>query len=583
VTDGDGNFSLLLDEVNITVNKHLSSAKVSACLCCQDSDIKQPSGLVKGLQSILKQPKIKANDDSALRIEVEAEGYAPFQSFPNEGLIFLHQLDTEQSRVAIPLEPECAVDGIVVDPAGFPVSGASVIWAWQVVKGLSEYGRRSDVMVTGDQGRFVWRGSALACRSLVVADHGDFGPGWVALDRPSERGNNPIVVRLKQKGTVRGRISDEAGNGIPYVRVALQPRDVPGRWYHLAMLMLPPLYGGLPPWMDDTADDGSFLLEGLPFGKYGIYLHHPEYVPSSKNDKEILIAGESHLEATMHSGRSVAVKVTSGEGDPIPGAEVSFFAFREMLAVGALGEDKFIRKWGPAENTVEDLGNGILRGRGLPSGPLIAQARATGYVDGKTRIPPEENSILIVLERKAPAGQEEEEEPCLELVASCEGLAVSIPFLRIGLYAPGTGKEVVNRTVEVLRGRGVARNLPAGTFNLLITSSDYEPLEAGAVAVPREAPLALELAPARPVWGKIAAPGPVRIVHLLDGEGRAIRESLVEGDNEFLIYGIGKEKYFVSASGPDGKRYTGKNPVAFSENEMTVVELMEKEPQSESE
>lgn len=174
-------------------------------------------------------------------VMARAPGYAPSFGFK--------PVPAGEVALTVVLKPGAPVSGRVVDASGLAVAGARVVYA-----GASDWGVRPDdrldgVMSAADGS---WKFAAIGAGSYrFVARHPSHAPGssaLISLDGVS--GKDGVLVTMPVGATVRGKVVD--GNQQPVASAQVRIGDA-GR----NMV-------GEPPRQVFSADDGTFVVEGLP-------------------------------------------------------------------------------------------------------------------------------------------------------------------------------------------------------------------------------------------------------------------------------------------------------------------------------
>lgn len=174
-------------------------------------------------------------------VAARAAGYAPAFAF--------RAVPPGPVDLTVVLRPGAPVSGTVVDTAGKPVAGARVLYA-----GASDWGVRPDDRLDGavSAADGTWRFDAIGAGSYrFVARHPSHAPGssaLVSLDGVTAK--DGIAVLMPAGATVRGQVVD--GKQQPVASARVRVGDV-GR----NMI-------GEPPRQVFSADDGTFVVEGLP-------------------------------------------------------------------------------------------------------------------------------------------------------------------------------------------------------------------------------------------------------------------------------------------------------------------------------
>jgi hypothetical protein len=152
------------------------------------------------------------------------------------------------------------VQGLVLDPDGDPVSGATVTLEPRPV-GAEPQNLGGVTHTSGDDGTFSFRGNPPAAPQILRAIHPDLGRSQlVDLDARSDA---PVVLQLVAFGTLTGRVLVAGIEDPPQVRLTLEPSS-----------KLEPRFPAWRPVPDrrsvDVPPDGRFAVGGLPAGSYDV-------------------------------------------------------------------------------------------------------------------------------------------------------------------------------------------------------------------------------------------------------------------------------------------------------------------------
>ena len=511
-----------------------------------------------------------------LDLNVRADGYFPFFSTPAIERVWGGELRTGHERVLVTLEPELTVDGLVLSPQGMGVEGARVMWAWQVVRDLEQISLPGTITTTDKDGRFIWRGPRPVRGSIIVAVHPDFAPGYVRMERPAERNEEPVVVRLKEPGSVFVSVLDTEGNPIPSAKVKLRPLDVPRAWLHLSGPCLQHLYEGAPPWIGVTGADGSVFLKGLPVGKYAVNVQRRYYVPAEDNPAVVLVARNTSLSLVMKQGRTVQGIVVDADGNPIPKAKIRFYVKGTVVMAGLLQDDVIQEGWQLLKPRIEYDGKGRFVALGLPYRPVKAEAYGRGNTLGSDIIKPDQERAVITLSKRRPEQEETHDRAILALHVLWSEYAVDLQFMAVDFFLPGTAERVEHELVHVRRGKAKVKKAPVGTFDILVRSTRFRPYLAQNVTIPADKPLEVLLEHGRTIRVRMEAPARLRNLRVYDLQGRKLRSCIVEDGNISYVGPLSPDEYRFEARGPEGKVYTGFAFIPEAAAEPVPVAMVER-------
>jgi protocatechuate 3,4-dioxygenase beta subunit len=254
----------------------------------------------------------------------------------------------QREPIEIVLGPGAVLEGIVVDGESNPIEGAEV--ALDELMSFMDAFQGRQATLTDATGRFVF--PSVAGGRYILATRAEGHPLTIRapLTIP-HRGK--LTIRLAGSATLRGKIKDQSGEGIPGAQV-------------LAWV-------GFGAELAETGPDGAYSIENLPTGplmfmsvtKEG-YAAHPEGPIGGRGRPGVsLRAGEeTRFDVTLRSGAKLTGRVLTKDGLPIPGAMVRVIS----------GQASFID---PTTVTTDQEGSFSVAGVGV--GRTIVFARAVGY------------------------------------------------------------------------------------------------------------------------------------------------------------------------------------------------------------
>ncbi len=213
------------------------------------------------------------------------------------------------------------------------------------------------------------------------------GRFWVQGD------GEAIWIGLSRGASVSGRVIDEAGNGVPGVRMsAVVETDEGARWeieravfqsFH--RLVRP---DGSPYWWPvssySSSDDGSFSISGIPAGQ-AVVLGRREGFATAASPPLILSADQNYenLRLVLHRGRAIRGRVEDGGGAAVAGATVVM-------------SDPALPAWLGSKTMLTDrLGVFVFENAG-PRARLTARHQEHGATELDVEVPPEGLDDLIV-------------------------------------------------------------------------------------------------------------------------------------------------------------------------------------------
>lgn len=236
-------------------------------------------------------------------------------------------------EVDLVFQPLSTVAGTVVDVDGVtPVAGVTIE--------LRAHELPPQTMQTGSLGEFefalVPTGPLALTASGFVGTIERTGRTYAAITGPGQ--SLDVVVRLKAKGTVRGRVVEETAPGVRSpvagAQVALQENDFPFR-------RLPAAPGYF------TADAiGRFAVSDVMAGRFTVVARHPgqvtrqgRLVGALNADFEVVEAGDVVLSGQV--GDLTVLVRDAQTGSPVPDAQVTL-SNGEATVAGADGRAQFV-------------------------------------------------------------------------------------------------------------------------------------------------------------------------------------------------------------------------------------------------
>ena len=242
-----------------------------------------------------------------------------------------------------------------VDAAGRPVAGA-VVWEMPPAVPRLYLGeifpppvRRT---VSSEDGRF--------SIPAAVPDRTDFTicrEGYLPHSLPSTFGKPPFTVILRRPARISGRVLAPDGSPVRGAKVSVRLL----RWEAPGDLI--PCEGPVSedqkpkdpcpaPAGDRTDDRGRFRLS-LEAGSYGLSAIAPGYRRAYVDDRFTLAAGQevAGIEMRLARGETVRGRITTPEGEPVAGAEVSTDKDDSSAVTDARGDYRLEGLW-PGRQTI---------------------------------------------------------------------------------------------------------------------------------------------------------------------------------------------------------------------------------------
>lgn len=175
----------------------------------------------------------------------------------------------------------------------------------------------------------------------------------------------------RSTGTISGRVVTEDGQPLPRALVSVVPTGAKAEKILSGRLAL------------KTDVEGNFEATGLDPAPYSISVRAPGYLPAQLPDPanpEYHYLGET-VTLTMRKGGVITGKVTTANGEPVVGVEVSAVALNSTTAVtSAFSFD--VSTGQIVKRQTDD--RGTYRLYGLPPGKYLIVAGATGFSFGTT-------------------------------------------------------------------------------------------------------------------------------------------------------------------------------------------------------
>jgi RNA polymerase sigma-70 factor (ECF subfamily) len=251
--------------------------------------------------------------------------------------------------IDIALDYGVTVAGRVIDEAGRPVEGATVTGRWRMANDL----KSSIVDATGNDGSFTLGGGGFkpGGHFYIQATKGpDISPIEGPWELPEE-GLTDVVLTIAKGASISGTLRNPTGESIAGARIDAwhEPdkqagfEDIDGRGFYPGDFG----YGK----NVNTAFDGSYLIEGLNPGLYGLQATAPDETPPDFLNMNILRrvtlrSGESVsgialiLGKPENEGLVISGRVTDTAGSPIDGVKMrAWNATRTVSAsTNAVGE-----------------------------------------------------------------------------------------------------------------------------------------------------------------------------------------------------------------------------------------------------
>jgi protocatechuate 3,4-dioxygenase beta subunit len=317
----------------------------------------------------------------------------------------------EDVRIVLP--EGGVIDGRVTDARGFPVEAIRV----ELVAAREPYPR---VLLAGSDGRFEFRG--VVGTATITA----YPPGAPPVRAQIEVASGATVpVTLALEGEVvalSGRVVDSRGFGVAGARVKVR-----------SLRARTPMSLAI-----DSAEDGTWTLEGLPPPPYSVEADHPDYAVTRVPR---VTDARAELRLTLAEGAAVRGAVTDAfSREPIADVHVLLTAGARTFEASTL-----------ADGTYE-----LLR---VPAGRYSLRAEHSAYVPGQAE-------VVVAVRGRALA---DADVPPLALEAGgtlsgevVDALGAPVSGAEVVAAAAGAAPDWTKATRTDPQGRFTLRGVPAG-------------------------------------------------------------------------------------------------------------------------
>jgi protocatechuate 3,4-dioxygenase beta subunit len=228
------------------------------------------------------------------------------------------------------LAPGDSITGTVLDPAGRPVEGASVL-----------------ALTQGGEGRGNWSGERELVNRTESAVDGAFRldvyPGRFRLQAraPGYAPSRPQAVKSNSSGvelvlavgrTLEGRVEGSSGQPIAQARISVWPENVVKHWKGVTLR-----YSALgSPYARCTTDGwGNFRVGDLPAGRFGLLTEKGGYTPHLTTVDLTASRNVLHAEVQLEEGWVLRGRVLGPDRQPVVGA---------LVTVGNGRSDRLVEK-----------------------------------------------------------------------------------------------------------------------------------------------------------------------------------------------------------------------------------------------
>jgi len=285
---------------------------------------------------------------------------------------------------------------------------------------------------------------------METADIVTINPGAAAAN---------INAQLADGGTVSGRVTDEAGNGI--VNVDVHIKDISGYTYAQA----------------NTDVDGYYTVQGAAPGNCRVYFNGPSagnYIPEYYNNKNgwqplssdtvAVTAGQTteNIDAQLAAGGTITGRVTDGSGNGIPGVNIGV---RELTGNGISGA-----------NTDAD---GYYTATAIPTGNYMVYFDGTGagnyvpefYNNKNSWEPQTADTVSVTAGQTTPGIDVQLDEGATITGRVTDGSWNGIDSVSVQIR--NTDNYTVIWTGTDGSGNYTARGIPPGSWKVLFQASQY--------------------------------------------------------------------------------------------------------------
>jgi hypothetical protein len=437
------------------------------------------------------------------QLAVEAAGFAPLELVAELPAREQGSPGPEVDLGELVLRAGALLRGVVVDPAGRPLAGATVAVRKGAGRGIGHDWVRSigaPDATSGADGHFEVADLPVAealTVSVIAAGHA--GRRVAITLRGDER--EPLRIELAPGVDVRGRVVDPEGRAVSQALV----------WCELAEVSAGPWIGGR---LDSrpASSDGTFALAGLPARELIFVASSRDWVESEPRRVNLRnVTGTFELTLTLRRGGSVVGRVTDAMGRPLPKVQIGAGSVRPTGAVGT-----------------ETDGDGRYRLGPLAPGELELWFRGEGYrPERRSAVVGSEATTLdlVLLEAGEIRGR----------VVDAEGE----PLAAVEVGLTGAGRFEV-ATTDAAGGFSFA-GLDPGNYRLnAAAGARGQGHLAVALADGAHQEVELRLAPPRTLYGRLLGVPSERVLEVVvwAGSEQGSARGVVAADGSFRIEGL---------------------------------------------
>lgn len=267
----------------------------------------------------------------------------------------------QEAKVKITVEKGAVIEGVVVDENGEPLPLVSVqaFESWGSGSMWSMEETRFQTLTDTD-GRFSISGLSSNSWSgfRVQATLEGYAPSLSKQIKPkSSKVSAPITLQLSRGGTIKGRVFDDTERPLAGAKVVLIRKGIWGSGQ-----------GTNQKQVCITDASGRFAFGSLATATYSLHAVAPGFAKTASAENPKIDGSEVLLNTDIELTRGFTVtgKVSTVNGDPIPGASVTIKARRSR-----------------GQGETDDAGIYVVRG--VAEGPYTAEASCKGFVKVKEK------------------------------------------------------------------------------------------------------------------------------------------------------------------------------------------------------
>lgn len=222
----------------------------------------------------------------------------------------------ETTDVALSVFKEAEVDGVVLDPKGAPVAGAT-IWISSGAGGWPSLGEEFGKSDASGPGRFHL--PVVERIHWISAYAPSFAPSPALSLSGREATNGRITIELQlldEGGCIRGRVVDSSARPVSRAFVYAS-----GPWSNPRVLRKGTTGEHPPARTTRTHDDGTFEIEGAPVGDVHLVVRARDHAPAWERFT-LTAQPPKEVDLTLRKGGTLEGTLETGDGEPLPGVEV---------------------------------------------------------------------------------------------------------------------------------------------------------------------------------------------------------------------------------------------------------------------